>query len=61
VTLTAGCFIGGDTDAGERVIARWDQIGDRAAEGVPAYGFAQSERELASAGYSASGSADSGS
>jgi NAD(P)-dependent dehydrogenase (short-subunit alcohol dehydrogenase family) len=48
-TLTEGCHIGSDADAGERVIARWEQIGDRTGEIVPAYGFKQVEREVASA------------
>jgi NAD(P)-dependent dehydrogenase (short-subunit alcohol dehydrogenase family) len=50
VTLTEGRFIGAGADAGERVIARWDEISDRAGEAVPAYGFAQAEQELRSAG-----------
>ena len=50
VTLTKGIFVGAETDAHERVIAGWDQIGDRTDEIVPAYGFMQVERELASAG-----------
>jgi NAD(P)-dependent dehydrogenase (short-subunit alcohol dehydrogenase family) len=50
VTLTEGRYVGSDADAGERVIAAWDEIGDRAKEIVPAYGFTQAERELASAG-----------
>lgn len=49
VTLTQGRFIGGGDDAGARVIAQWQQIGDRAGELVPAYGFTQAEREVASA------------
>jgi len=53
VTLTEGRFIGGGADAGEQVIAHWEEIGDRTGEIVPAYGFKQAERELASAGYSA--------
>jgi len=31
------------------VIARWDEICDRTDEIVPAYGFLQAEREVASA------------
>lgn len=54
VTLTEGRYVGSDADAGEQVIALWEEIGDRAGEIVPAYGFKQAERELASAGYSAS-------
>jgi NAD(P)-dependent dehydrogenase (short-subunit alcohol dehydrogenase family) len=49
VTLTKGCYVGGGTDAGERVIALWDEIGDRTEEIVPDRGVVQSERELASA------------
>ena len=49
VTLSQGRFIGGGDDAGERVIAQWDEISDRAGELVPAYGFLQAEREVASA------------
>jgi NAD(P)-dependent dehydrogenase (short-subunit alcohol dehydrogenase family) len=48
VTLTDGMFVGGGEGAAERVVANWDRIGDRAGEIVPAYGFAQMERELAS-------------
>ncbi|MDY6947941.1 MAG: SDR family NAD(P)-dependent oxidoreductase [Pseudomonadota bacterium] len=53
ITLTKGRQVGGDADAGERVIGLWEQIGDRAGEIVPSYGFKQAERELAGAGYSA--------
>jgi NAD(P)-dependent dehydrogenase (short-subunit alcohol dehydrogenase family) len=48
VTLSQGRYIGGGDDAAERVIAEWDQISDRTAELVPAYGFLQAEREVAS-------------
>lgn len=51
VTLTQGAYIGGAADAAERVAAAWDDISDRAGEVVPDYGFAQAERELASAGH----------
>ena len=54
ITLTKGHFVGGETGAEERVIAGWDQIGDRTDEIVPVYGFMQVERELASAGCAAS-------
>ena len=37
------------TTPAERVIAQWDEISDRAGEIVPAYGFKQAEREVASA------------
>jgi NAD(P)-dependent dehydrogenase (short-subunit alcohol dehydrogenase family) len=53
VTLSQGRYVGGCDDAGEQVIAHWGSISDRTAETVPAYGFAQAERELASAGMSA--------
>jgi NAD(P)-dependent dehydrogenase (short-subunit alcohol dehydrogenase family) len=49
VTLTQGCHIGGGDAAAARVIAQWDEISDRAGEIVPAYGFKQAEREVASA------------
>ncbi|MET0247267.1 MAG: SDR family NAD(P)-dependent oxidoreductase [Sphingomonas sp.] len=50
VTLTGGHYIGRVPDAGERVVANWSAIVDRTGEIVPAYGFTQAERELASAG-----------
>src|SRR5262245_36809063 len=49
VTLSQGRYVGGGSDAGERVIANWDEISDRADELVPTHGFLQSEREVASA------------
>ena len=53
VTLTDGAFIGRGDDAATRVAAEWDRIVDRRGESVPAYGFTQAERELASAGVTA--------
>jgi NAD(P)-dependent dehydrogenase (short-subunit alcohol dehydrogenase family) len=50
VTLSEGSYIGAAADAGQQVVARWDTISDRTGEVVPAYGFTQAERELASAG-----------
>jgi NAD(P)-dependent dehydrogenase (short-subunit alcohol dehydrogenase family) len=50
VTLSRGCFIGAGEDAGQDVVRRWDEISDPDGEIVPAYGFTQAERELASAG-----------
>ncbi len=50
VTLSPGLRIGGGADAGEQVARQWDAITDRHGEIVPAYGFIQAERELASAG-----------
>jgi len=49
VTLTHGAQIGGGDDAGQQVIARWQEISDRAGDMVPAYGFLQAEREVESA------------
>jgi NAD(P)-dependent dehydrogenase (short-subunit alcohol dehydrogenase family) len=51
VTLTRGAYIGGGGAAADGVAAAWDDISDRAGEVVPDYGFAQAERELASAGH----------
>ncbi|MEG3145571.1 SDR family NAD(P)-dependent oxidoreductase [Sphingomonas sp. RT2P30] len=50
VTLSSGLQIGADADAGEQVVRHWDAISDRHGEIVPAYGFIQADRELASAG-----------
>jgi NAD(P)-dependent dehydrogenase (short-subunit alcohol dehydrogenase family) len=50
VTLTDGLFVGSGADAGERVIRDWDRISDPTGQIVPDYGFAQAEREIASAG-----------
>ena len=49
VTLTDGLFIGGSDNAGEELVRNWDRVADRAGEVVPAYGFVQAEREVASA------------
>jgi NAD(P)-dependent dehydrogenase (short-subunit alcohol dehydrogenase family) len=49
ITLSQGAYVGGGDDAGERVVAAWDAISDRDADLVPAYGFVQAEREVASA------------
>jgi NAD(P)-dependent dehydrogenase (short-subunit alcohol dehydrogenase family) len=49
VTLSQGRYVGGGDDADERIIASWRDICDRAGEIVPAYGFFQVEREVASA------------
>jgi hypothetical protein len=53
VTLSQGCHVGAGPDAGEQVVAHWEDIADREGEMVPAYGFFQAERELASAGLTA--------
>ncbi|HYJ53207.1 MAG TPA: SDR family NAD(P)-dependent oxidoreductase [Allosphingosinicella sp.] len=50
VTLTEGRLIGDAADAGEQLVAHWDAVSDRTGEIIPAYGFTQAERELASAG-----------
>jgi len=50
VTLTHGYHAGAGDDAGEKVLAHWGDVTDRAGEIVPAYGFTQAEREVASAG-----------
>ena len=42
--------VGGEEGAGERLITQWDAVMDRRGELVPAHGFSQAERELASAG-----------
>lgn len=49
ITLTKGVRIGSE-NAGQGLIAAWDQASDRSDEVVPAYGFQQAEQELASAG-----------
>ena len=54
VTLSRGHYIGAAKGAGEEVLAHWEQISDRTDDTVPAFGFVQAERELASAGLPAS-------
>ncbi|MDG2535129.1 SDR family NAD(P)-dependent oxidoreductase [Sphingomonas sp. HITSZ_GF] len=49
VTLTDGIQVGDAEDAGEQVAAQWASVTDRSGEIVPAYGFTQSEREVAAA------------
>ncbi len=49
VTLTAGDYIGGGEDAGERLLERWDAVSDRAHESVPDAGMAQLQQEVAAA------------
>jgi hypothetical protein len=41
--------VGNGDEAGERVIEHMQQIADRSDELLPAYGFLQAEREVASA------------
>ena len=50
VTLTEGYQASATGDAGEDLVANWAKAADREGEIVPAYGFTQAERELASAG-----------
>jgi NAD(P)-dependent dehydrogenase (short-subunit alcohol dehydrogenase family) len=53
VTLTEGVHIGAGDDAGERLIAAWDQVSEPSGQIIPDYGFTQAEREVASAGMDA--------
>lgn len=59
VTLTEGRYIGAGEDAGERLIAAWDDISDPTGQVVPEYGFTQAEREVASKGANTDGTAKS--
>jgi len=52
VTLTPGYHVDAGDDAGEQVVAHWRDVSNRSGEIVPDYGFAQAEREVASAGIS---------
>ena len=49
VTLTAGEYMGAGEDAGQKLVAGWDRVSDRAGEIVPDYGFTQSQLEVTSA------------
>ncbi len=49
IGLSQGTYIGGGTDAGQQAVQQWPAISQRTDDIVPAYGFVQSERELASA------------
>jgi NADP-dependent 3-hydroxy acid dehydrogenase YdfG len=49
VTLTEGCYVGGGANAGESLLAKWQQVSDRTGEIIPDYGFVQAEREVESA------------
>ncbi|RAK52395.1 SDR family NAD(P)-dependent oxidoreductase [Phenylobacterium deserti] len=50
VTLSEGLYIGAGDAAGQMVAEQWPAVADRSGDIVPAYGFVQAERELASAG-----------
>lgn len=49
ITLSRGAFIGRDADAGDRLTDQWSSVTAREEAIVPAYGFMQVEREVASA------------
>ncbi|MGQ2930852.1 MAG: SDR family NAD(P)-dependent oxidoreductase, partial [Sphingopyxis sp.] len=49
VTLSQGLHIGAGADAGQRLIAELPRVIDRDGAIVPAYGFTQAERDVASA------------
>ncbi|MBY8824359.1 SDR family NAD(P)-dependent oxidoreductase [Sphingomonas colocasiae] len=49
IMLSEGCHIGAGPEAGSRLVANWPLVIDRKAAVAPAYGFAQAEREVASA------------
>lgn len=53
ITLTLGRYIGGGDEAGEQVVTHWGAIASRMGDTAPAYGFAQAEAELKSAGSTA--------
>lgn len=48
ITLTQGVHVGVGDGAAQGVIYNWDRISDRSGEIIPAYGFTQMEREVAS-------------
>ena len=52
ITLTEGFHARPGDDSGQDLVANWERAADRESEIVPAYGFTQAERELASAGLS---------
>lgn len=49
VTLSPGFYIGAGADAGQRLAGALPQVVDREGSIIPAYGFTQAEREVASA------------
>lgn len=49
ITLSRGAFIGHGLDVGDRLADQWSSIIAREEAIVPAYGFVQAEREVASA------------
>ena len=50
VTLSQGVYLGAGDKVGEALIEHWDEASNPKDAIVPAYGFAQAERELESAG-----------
>jgi NAD(P)-dependent dehydrogenase (short-subunit alcohol dehydrogenase family) len=50
ITLSQGIHIGAGADAGERVMEQWGAVTNSRDQMVPAYGFFQAEREIASSG-----------
>ncbi|MBP8671747.1 MAG: SDR family NAD(P)-dependent oxidoreductase [Sphingobium sp.] len=51
ITLTQGLFVDDGADAAERLLAGLDRLADRGGEIVPENAFAQSQLELAKAGF----------
>jgi NAD(P)-dependent dehydrogenase (short-subunit alcohol dehydrogenase family) len=51
ITLTQGIHLPGDPPSAEALLARWSDLADRRGETVPRQGWAQSELELAKAGF----------
>jgi NAD(P)-dependent dehydrogenase (short-subunit alcohol dehydrogenase family) len=51
ITLTQGVHLAGDPPSAEALLARWTDLADRRGETVPEQGWAQSELELAKAGF----------
>jgi NAD(P)-dependent dehydrogenase (short-subunit alcohol dehydrogenase family) len=49
ITLSRGAFIGSDSGVGTRLTDQWTSVTARDEAIVPAYGFMQAEREVASA------------
>lgn len=58
VTLTNGIHPADSARAGEQVAMNWNAVASREGEIVPAYGFMQSERELAAAIQASGGPSD---
>ena len=50
ITLSKGRYVGAGKDAGEQVIAHWDEVTDRKNEIVPDYGFTQARTRAGGGG-----------